>query len=178
MWKELYEKTLKNICEADANEFEEIIEQERPEFSVDLIENPNANENSLFKFKLDDNATEEDYKKFVEYVYNYVGQDVNDYLPQEQNENQEGENTEMDANKIRTLLKRYGAEDNEIENFMEDLENLKDEIEEDDDFNYLDNDTMEKLKATEEGKDLIINAPKMAKEELKAAIKKYLSNAQ
>lgn len=178
MWKELYEKTLKNICETDANEFEEIIEQERPEFSVDLIENPNANDNSLFKFKLDDNASEEDYKKFVEYVYNYVGQDVNDYLPQEQIENQEGEDTEMDAKKIRTLLKRYGAEDTEIENFMEDLENLKDEIEEDDDFNYLDNDTMEKLKATEEGKDLIMNAPKMAKEELKAAIKKYLSNAQ
>lgn len=96
----------------------------------------------------------------------------------EQENNQEGEDTEMDAKKIRTLLKRYGAEDTEIENFMEDLENLKDEIEEDDDFNYLDNDTMEKLKATEEGKDLIMNAPKMAKEELKAAIKKYLSNAQ
>lgn len=96
----------------------------------------------------------------------------------EQENNQEGEDTEMDANKIRTLLKRYGAEDTEIENFMEDLENLKDEIEEDDDFNYLDNDTMEKLKATEEGKDLIMNAPKMAKEELKVAIKKYLSNAQ
>lgn len=96
----------------------------------------------------------------------------------EQENNQEGEDTDMDASKIRTLLKRYGAEDTEIENFMEDLENLKDEIEEDDDFNYLDNDTMEKLKATEEGKDLIMNAPKMAKEELKAAIKKYLSNAQ
>ena len=34
---------------------------------------------------------------------------------------------------------------------------------------------MTKLKATEEGKDLILNAPKMAKEELKKAIMDYLS---
>ena len=81
----------------------------------------------------------------------------------------------MEEKKIRKLLKRYGADDREIDNFMEDLVNYKQESEEDEDFNYLDGDTMSKLKATEEGKDLIMNAPKMAKDELKKAIQDYLS---
>lgn len=34
-------------------------------------------------------------------------------------------------NKIRILLKRYGADDKEIENFMEDLENFVEEKVED-----------------------------------------------
>ena len=64
---------------------------------------------------------------------------------------------------------------------MQDLADYKEAVEEDeikedeDDFNYLDGDTMTKLKATEEGKDLIMNAPKMAKDELKKAIMDYLS---
>lgn len=90
-------------------------------------------------------------------------------------ETDEGEDAEMEEKKIRTLLKRYGADDREIDNFMEDLVNYKQESEEDEDFNYLDGDTMSKLKATEEGKDLIMNAPKMAKDELKKAIQDYLS---
>ena len=84
--------------------------------------------------------------------------------------------------KIRVLLKRYGADGKEIENFMRDLLEFKeadeeDEIKEDEgkDFNYLDEETMAKLRATEEGKDLIMNAPKMAKDELEKAIKEYLS---
>lgn len=88
---------------------------------------------------------------------------------------QEKEGNDMEENKIRSLLKRYGAVDEEIENFMQDLADYKEDAEEDDDFNYLDGDTMTKLKATEEGKDLILNAPKMAKEELKKAIMDYLS---
>lgn len=89
----------------------------------------------------------------------------------------ESEDSPMEENKIRKLLKQYGAEDNEIENFMRDLAEVKDDVEdeEEDDFNYLDEETMTKLKATEEGKDLIMNAPKMAKDELKKAIMDYLS---
>lgn len=91
-------------------------------------------------------------------------------------ENTDNEGNDMEENKIRSLLKRYGAEDSEIENFMRDLADYKDDAEdEEDDFNYLDEDTMTKLKATEEGKDLIMNAPKMAKDELKKAIMDYLS---
>ena len=88
---------------------------------------------------------------------------------------QENEGNDMEEQKIRSLLKRYGAVDEEIENFMQDLADYKEDAEEDDDFNYLDGDTMTKLKATEEGKDLIMNAPKMAKDELKKAIMEYLS---
>lgn len=90
-------------------------------------------------------------------------------------ENADNEDNDMEENKIRSLLKRYGAVDEEIENFMQDLADYKEDAEEDDDFNYLDGDTMTKLKATEEGKDLILNAPKMAKDELKKAIMDYLS---
>ena len=173
-WKKIYEKTLKNLCETDEKEFGNIVEIEEPDYSVELVENQNAKENSLYSFKLDDGATDDDYKKFVEYIYGYIGEDVNDYIPIEDAE--ESEDNEMDEKKIRTLLKRYGAEDVEIDNFMEDLANYKeDATDEDDDFNYLDNETMTKLKATEEGKDLIMNAPKMAKDELKKAIMDYLS---
>ena len=88
----------------------------------------------------------------------------------------DSEDTDMEAEKIRNLLKRYGAVDEEIENFMTDLYETKDEMKDDEeDFNYLDGDTMAKLKATKEGQDLIINAPKMAKDELKKAITDYLS---
>lgn len=96
-------------------------------------------------------------------------------LVKEETSKDENEDAEMEEKKIRTLLKRYGADDREIDNFMEDLVNYKQESEEDEDFNYLDGDTMSKLKATEEGKDLIMNAPKMAKDELKKAIMEYLS---
>ena len=99
-----------------------------------------------------------------------------DVVKEEEKPN-ENEDNDMEANKIRNLLKRYGADDKEIENFMTDLYEAKDENEdaEEDDFNYLDSDTMSKLKLTEEGKDLIMNAPKMAKDELKKAIKEYLA---
>ena len=96
-------------------------------------------------------------------------------LVKEETSKDENEDAEMEEKRIRTLLKRYGADDREIDNFMEDLVNYKQESEEDEDFNYLDGDTMSKLKATEEGKDLIMNAPKMAKDELKKAIQDYLS---
>lgn len=95
---------------------------------------------------------------------------------------EKGEN-EMEEKKIRDLLKRYGAEDNEIENFMADLKDTKEEIEEeieekieeDDDY-VLSPKNLEVLKATEEGKDLIMRAPEMTKEELKKAIYDFLNN--
>lgn len=209
-WKEIYEKTLKNICEQSIDEFETIVEIEQPEFSAELVNNPNAKDDALYSFKLDDNATEEDYKKFVEYVYGYIGEDINDYLPKEE---QESEDNDMQEEKIRKLLKEYGAEDVEIENFMKDLAEVKEDVEDIDDAhkdevegakdyqemkeeNKLDeNDetfedikedeeehqdylfnakNMALLKATEEGKDLILKAPKMAKDELEYEIKKYL----
>lgn len=173
-WKEIYEDTIKKICEADANIFDNIVEIEKPNFSAYLIFNENSNENALFRYKLNENATEEDYKKFVEYIYNYIGEDINDFLPK--NEEKEEEN-DMEEAKIRRLLKEYGAEDKEIENFMEDLKNTKEEIEEkeeDEEEFVLSPKNLEVLKATEEGKDLIMKAPEMTKEELKKAVYEFL----
>lgn len=112
----------------------------------------------------------------------------------EENTDKEKGDADVDTNmddkaqkKIRVLLKRYGADGKEIENFMRDLLEFKEaseedkvksdekEIEDEEDFNYLDEETIAKLKATEDGKDLIMNAPKMAKDELKKAIMEYLS---
>lgn len=99
-----------------------------------------------------------------------------DLVTENEEMDKESEDSPMEENKIRKLLKQYGAVDEEIENFMTDLYETKDEMKDDEeDFNYLDGDTMAKLKATKEGQDLIINAPKMAKDELKKAIKDYLS---
>lgn len=100
----------------------------------------------------------------------------------------------MNTDKIRELLKKYGAEDKEIENFMQELAESKENVEDlehdikkdneeepydktdEDDEEYLFNaKNLEILKATEEGKKLIIDAPKMAKEELAEAVKKLLS---
>lgn len=173
-WKKIYEKTLKDLCEESIDEFDSIVEIEEPEFTVDLIDNPNANENSLYSFKLDDKATEEDYKNFVEYIYGYIGEDINDFLPKNDTEKEEND---MEEAKIRRLLKEYGAEDKEIENFMEDLKDTKEEIEEkeedEEDF-VLSPKNLEVLKATEEGKDLIMKAPEMTKEELKKAVYEFL----
>lgn len=123
------------------------------------------------------------------------------------------EDVDMKEDKIRKLLKTYGAVDEEIENFMEDLASMKEDIEQineyqddeksggkdykefaktnnddaDDEMfeemaedeekhdDYLLNaETLKVLKATKEGRDLIIKAPEMAKEELKKAIADYL----
>lgn len=129
--------------------------------------------------------------------------------------NESGEEEMPDEKRIRELLKRYGAEDNEIENFMQDLAETKEDIkdledarkdevegakeyqemkeensdnsfddeledikdDEEDHEEYLFNEkNMQILKATKEGQDLIINAPKMAKDELVRAVKKLLGN--
>lgn len=87
------------------------------------------------------------------------------------------EENDMEEAKIRRLLKEYGAEDKEIENFMEDLKDTKEEIEEkeeDEEEFVLSPKNLEVLKATEEGKDLIMKAPEMTKEELKKAVYEFL----
>lgn len=134
--------------------------------------------------KLIEDALKSGNKITPETLEKAIGNEPYDYVSKSEEmedfeDTEESENGTMEENKIRKLLKQYGAEDNEIENFMRDLAEVKDDVEDDvedeEDFNYLDEDTMTKLKATEEGKDLIMNAPKMAKDELKKAIMEYLS---
>ena len=93
-YKQLYEKVLKNICEKKLNRKGVIIEVERPDFSVDLIPNKNANYDSFFALKLDEGATEEDYKKFIEYVGAMANKDMNEIL----NEEFDPDNEEEDYN--------------------------------------------------------------------------------
>ena len=138
--------------------------------------------------KLIEDALKSGNKITPETLENAISNEPYDYVSESEEmedfEEQENEDKGMDKNeqaKIRKLLQEYGADGKEIENFMRDLADYKEAVEEDeikedeDDFNYLDDDTMTKLKATEEGKDLIMNAPKMAKDELKKAIMEYLS---
>lgn len=178
-WKKIYERTLKNLCESKMQDFETIVEQDLPKYSVDLVDNPNANEDSLYSFMLDENATENDYRNFVEYIYGYIGEDINDYLEKDNDAKSEGENGDMEENKIRTMLKRYGASDNEIENFMEDLANYKEDVQEDaeeeEEFSPYASDVVAKLKETDEGKELLMNAPKMEREKFIQAVKDYLA---
>lgn len=171
-WDDIYKKTLKNICESNSSNFDNIVEIEMPEFESELIENENTNFDSLFRQKLDENASEEDKRKFVEYIYNYIGENIYDFLPKDT----ETQEDSMNEEKIRKLLAKYGAEESEIENFMNDLNDTKEELEEDvaDEDYVLNQDTINKLKETQDGINLLIKAPEMAKEELKKAIADYL----
>jgi uncharacterized protein YllA (UPF0747 family) len=99
--------------------------------------------------------------------------------------------------KIKALLGEYAIDEEKAEEFIAKLEELKDDVEEvnehiedeakgveeyeemaedeEEHLDYLLNArNIEILKASKEGRDLILNAPKMQKEELENAIKKFL----
>ena len=79
-WKEIYQKTLKRICEDDISNYDDIVEVDFSSIEDKLIPNTNAKDNCVFGMMLNDEATNEDYKTFCELVYNYVGLDIYDYL--------------------------------------------------------------------------------------------------
>lgn len=127
----------------------------------------------------EDEFYQELYKKALESGKPITVEELDKALENEEydidfNSFEEGDN-DMELNKIKKLLKDYGASDKEINNFIKDLQEDKEEIEEDEDFNYLDSETMNKLRADDKGKDIIMNAPSMKKEELKKLVKEYLS---
>ena len=72
-----------------------------------------------------------------------------------------------DNKKIRALLKKYGASDYEIENFMDELE--------EEDFSPYSQEVISKLRETDEGKAIIRDMPKMDKQELIAKIKEVIN---
>lgn len=80
-WKKYYEQVLKNICEKE-QEDENIVEVDFSKLQGKLVLNENAKPGSLFRFKLNEKATEKDYKIFCELIYNYIGLDIYDYLDQ------------------------------------------------------------------------------------------------
>lgn len=81
---------------------------------------------------------------------------------------------QVSIDRVIEALKMRDLEEEEIKEFLHDLFDGEEEIEDEDDFNYFDSDTMTKLKATDKGKDLIMKAPTMKKEELKKLIGEYL----
>ena len=119
----------------------------------------------------------------------------------------------MNKDKIKELLIKYGVDESKVEDFIKELDETKEDIQDleesrkeeeqgvedyqkqkdtnndntDDEMledikedeskheEYLLNaENIQLLKATEKGKDLLMNAPEMAKEELEKAIKEYL----
>lgn len=80
-WKEIYEKVLANVCEKEQTD-EIIVDTDFSPIQDKLVHNENANENSVFSMKLIDTANEEDYKSFCELVYEYIGLNIYDFLPE------------------------------------------------------------------------------------------------
>lgn len=111
--------------------------------------------------KLTEEKVSELIKKFnIEYGI------VNETKPKQ--DKKESKNDMADSKKIRNLLKKYGASDYEIENFMDELEQ--------EDFSPYSKEVIDKLKTTPEGRAIIRDMPKMKKEELISKIKGVLSN--
>ena len=80
---------------------------------------------------------------------------------------------QVSIDKVVSALKMRNVEDEAIQEFLHDL--YDHEEEQDEDFNYLDSETISKLKNDDKGKDIIMNAPTMKREELKKLVKEYLS---
>lgn len=83
-YKELYKMLLENLCIKSKTEFDIIVEQPMPKFIDKLVPNKTAPYGCLFSKKLDEEiATEEDYKEFCEYIYAYIGMDLDSMLGKE-----------------------------------------------------------------------------------------------
>lgn len=75
-----------------------------------------------------------------------------------------------DTKKLRYLLKKYGASDYEIENFIEDYEADEEE------FSPYSKEIIDRLKQTDAGKQIIKDMPKTKKDELIKKIKEHFNN--
>lgn len=175
-WKNIYQEVLKNFCSLSSDNVIAYVNLGEPSFVDKLIPNEDISIDAMYRLKLDDTkATEKDYKDFCYYVFASNGYDFDDYF-----QGNKGENEKME--KIRKLLKEYGASEEEINNFITDLENTKEKIDnieksedtDNEEFNYLDKETMDKLKSSEKGKDLILKAPTMERKALRKAIQDFL----
>lgn len=91
----------------------------------------------------------------------------NNIKVEKKDKQEEGKKDMADSKKIRALLKKYGASDYEIENFMDELE--------EEDFSPYSQEVISKLRETDEGKAIIRDMPKMDKQELIAKIKEVIN---
>lgn len=80
-WEEIYEKVVDGICKQDYRNFDNIVEQPQPEFEDKLIVDENHGDNDLYMKRLDEDvADEDDYKAFCEYIFNYIGEDIESFI--------------------------------------------------------------------------------------------------
>lgn len=76
--KDIYKNVVEKICQADPEQFENIVDQERPVFANKLVINEKG---KLYRFILDEDlATEKDYEEFCKYVFNYIGMDFEEII--------------------------------------------------------------------------------------------------
>lgn len=78
---------------------------------------------------------------------------------------------QVNIDKIIEALKMRNVDEEGIKDFLHDL---YDNGNNEEDFNYLDKETLNKLKSSSKGKDLIIKAPNMDKKELQKQIRDLL----
>lgn len=81
-WKEIYRTTVKVLCEQPIEDFDTFITLEEPEIVKDgKVYFEEGHEGELSSMRLHEEiATDDDYKEFCEYMYNYVGDDLYNYL--------------------------------------------------------------------------------------------------
>jgi len=114
----------------------------------------------IWTFNEDEQYLKENKRKLDKITKNLIDVETNN------SKQEEGEKDMADSKKIRALLKKYGASDYEIENFMDELE--------EDNFNPYSKDVISKLRETPEGKAIIRDMPKTDKQELIKKIKEHL----
>jgi len=78
MWKEKYEILIKEIAEQPKGTFDYITVDYIPEVlnKCYIVEG-----DMTFNMRLPDEATEDDYKEFIEYLCDYTGEDLDFYFP-------------------------------------------------------------------------------------------------
>lgn len=81
-WENIYDTTVKVLCERPIEEFDFFVNLEMPKFmetGVGYFEEEHENELSSMRLHKE-LATDEDYKEFCEWIYNYIGDDLYNYV--------------------------------------------------------------------------------------------------
>ena len=81
-WEQIYDITVKTLCEKPIEDFDMFITLEMPDFmekGIGYFEE--GHEDQLSSMRLHKElAKDKDYKEFVEYMYNYIGDDIHNYI--------------------------------------------------------------------------------------------------
>ena len=159
--REKYDLVVKYFALAPAGSFP-IFDVELPPFMEDDSKTKYVEGDYVFNYVLTDKATDKDRADYVDYIMDYTGQDLDLYIIEDDKDEKDMDTEE----KIKSLLKAYGAKDAEIANFMKDLRGEA----------KTEKSKADVYKAIKEkgGSELIIKLASMPKEEREKAIADYL----